>query len=162
MSLPSSPEQIGSEIRTLLDVHFAEHTDQWRAHVELLLEKLVSSRVKQERGETSYIFKFVGGNVEVGGPAYKNEKKGEDDQTAWAVVWQTDDGPSLDGPYEDEAAAMRGAWLVWVSFTGGVVGGYESGSFEEFLAVYDATDKVWVTPLGLPHGGGAAAPGGDE
>lgn len=66
----------------------------------------------------------------------------------WAVVWETGDGPEVDGPYANEEEALDRAYASWCEWAGGIVGGYSSGSRSEFDDVYAETDKVWIVPLG--------------
>lgn len=65
----------------------------------------------------------------------------------WVVVWETDDGPSVDGVFESEEEALEAAYKEWCDWAGGVVGGYSEGTREEFIRVYAESDKVWVIPM---------------
>ena len=75
----------------------------------------------------------------------------------WVIVWETGDGPEVDGPYESERAAVLGAYEEWKSWGGGIVGGFNEGNLVEFENVYAETDKVWIRPLGKPTREGVAA-----
>lgn len=65
----------------------------------------------------------------------------------WTFVWETDEGPSLGGIYENEDQAKDELFKEWCGFQGGSVGGYEEGTLEEFQQVYDKAGDLWVVPL---------------
>jgi hypothetical protein len=64
----------------------------------------------------------------------------------WVIVWETDDGPSVTGIFENQEAALDAAFDEWCSFWGGIAGGYDEGAREEFDAMYKESSKVWVVP----------------
>jgi len=72
----------------------------------------------------------------------------DEKKTQWCVVWEGGDGPEVDGPFANESTALAHAYIEWVHYTGGIVGGYNTGSRHEFDLVYDETDKLWIVPLG--------------
>lgn len=72
------------------------------------------------------------------------------DPTQWVIVWETGDGPEVDGPYDHEDEAMFGAFLDWKEWGGGIVGGFSEGTWEEWEAVFAETDKVWIVPIAKP------------
>lgn len=70
----------------------------------------------------------------------------------WGIVWMTDDGPSVDGPFDTRDEAMDYAFEEWCAYQGGVVGGYEYDTLPderraEFDKVYEYSDKIWLVPL---------------
>lgn len=69
---------------------------------------------------------------------------------AWVIVWETDDGPEVDGTYDSVDDAMRGAYHSWKEWGGGVVGGFTEGTRAEFNEAYENSAKVWIKPLGDP------------
>jgi hypothetical protein len=69
---------------------------------------------------------------------------------SFVVVWETDDGPAVDGPYPNADEAMLGAWRSWDEWAGGIVGGWNEGTFAEFQEAYAESGKVWVVPLSDP------------
>jgi hypothetical protein len=75
----------------------------------------------------------------------------------WVIVWETGDGPEVDGPYAHEDDAMFQAFLDWQDWGGGIVGGFDEGTLEEFETAYAESDKVWIVPLGKPTREGVAA-----
>jgi hypothetical protein len=73
-------------------------------------------------------------------------------QTQWVVVWETGDGPTVDGIFPNEEEAYNHAFEEWCAFEGGNIGGYEydtppEGRRAEFAKVYATTADLWVVPL---------------
>lgn len=79
------------------------------------------------------------------------------DPTQWVIVWETDDGPEVDGPYESEQEATLVAFEEWRDWGGGIVGGFSEGSLAEFESVYAETYKLWIRPLGKSTSKGVTA-----
>ena len=69
----------------------------------------------------------------------------------WLVIWETDDGPSVDGIFASEAMAFDAAFEDWCAFEGGVVGGYDDDPPEElrerFEDIYASSDRIWIVRL---------------